>query len=128
MPGKYQQWLTLDGLVLLRGWARDGLTDAQIADRCGITKSTLYLWKKKFPSLSDAIKKGKEVVDYEVENALLDNALAGDTTAQIYWLKNRKPGNWRDRRDAPEKCRDGEIAAQAGLLEAIKEAADHADH
>ena len=46
-----------------------------------------------------ALKKGKAVVDFAVENALLKNALAGDTTAQIFWLKNRKRDKWRDRHD-----------------------------
>ena len=36
-------------------------------------------------------------MDYEVENALLKRALSGDTTAQIFWLKNRKPEKWRDK-------------------------------
>ena len=54
-------------------------------------------WKKKFPEISDALKTGKEVVDYQVENALLDKALDGDTTAQIFWLKNRRPDKWRDK-------------------------------
>lgn len=43
--GKYEYWLTKEGLMLLEGWARDGLTDEQIANNCGITASTLYDWK-----------------------------------------------------------------------------------
>ena len=39
--GKYQYWLTDDGRTLLQGWARDGLIDEQIAEKCGITRSTL---------------------------------------------------------------------------------------
>lgn len=95
--GKYEYWITEDGLVLLEGWARDGLTDEQIAEKIGINRATLYDWQKKFCNISDALKKGKEVVDFEVENALLKNALDGDTTAQIFWLKNRRPANWRDK-------------------------------
>lgn len=95
--GKYAEWLTEDGLLLLKGWARDGLTDEQIAHNCGITPATLYNWKNKHVEIFDALKKGKEVVDYEVENALLAKALSGDVTAQIYWLKNRKPKQWRDK-------------------------------
>lgn len=97
--GKFEYWLTDDGLTLLEGWARDGLTDEQIAKNVGISRSTLAEWKKKFPDLSDALKKGKEVVDYEVENALLAKALGGDTIAQMFWLKNRRPDRWRDRPD-----------------------------
>ncbi len=95
--GKYEYWLTDDGLTLLEGWARDGLTDEQIAHNCGISAKTLYEWKNKFSKICEALKKGKEVVDYQVENALLDKALGGDTTAQIFWLKNRKPDKWRDK-------------------------------
>ena len=82
---------------MLEGWARDGLTDEQIAKNIGITLSTFYEWKKKYSDFSESLKKGKEVVDYEVENALLSSALEGNTTAQIFWLKNRRPDKWRDK-------------------------------
>ena len=95
--GKYQEWLGPDGLLLLEGWARDGLTDEQIAHNMGIVTSTLYDWKKKYSEISEALKKGKEVVDIEVENALLKSALEGNITAQIFWLKNRKPNRWREK-------------------------------
>ena len=95
--GKYEYWLTTDGLILLQGWARDGLTDEQIAHNMGIRRTTLYDWKNKYPDINDALKKGKEIVDYEVENALLKRAKQGDVTAQIFWLKNRRPEKWRDK-------------------------------
>ena len=85
--------------MLLEGWARDGLTDEQIAHNIGINVATLYGWKKKYSEINNALKKGKEVIDYLVENALCKNALKGDTTAQIFWLKNRRPDKWRDKRD-----------------------------
>lgn len=125
--GKYQEWLEPEGLLKIEGWARDGLTDEQIATNIGIAYSTLRDWRDKYPALSAALKKGKEVVDRKVENALLQRALgyeytettreyvpeleemhvtkevtkqvAPDTTAQIFWLKNRKPQEWRDKRD-----------------------------
>ncbi len=97
--GKFQKWLEPEGLTLLEGWARDGLTDEQISQNCGVTATTLYVWKNRFPEISEALKKGKEVVDYQVENALLGKALSGDTTAQIFWLKNRRPDKWRDKPD-----------------------------
>lgn len=95
--GKYQKWLLKENLLLMEGWARDGLTDEQIAKNIGITLSTFYEWKKKYSDFSESLKKGKEVVDYEVENALLSSALEGNTTAQIFWLKNRRPDKWRDK-------------------------------
>ena len=97
--GKFEKWLDADGLILLQGWARDGLTDEQIAHNIGINTSTLYDWKKRFPNISNALKKGKEVVDFAVENALLKKALSGDVTAMIFWLKNRRRNKWRDRYD-----------------------------
>jgi transposase len=95
--GKYEKWLKEENLLLLEGWARDGLTDEQIAKNIGIGERTLYEWKEKYPQISQSLKKGKEVVDYEVENALLSSALEGNTTAQIFWLKNRRPDKWRDK-------------------------------
>lgn len=73
--GKYQEWLTPEGLLKVEGWARDGLTDEQIAEKIKITPSTLYEWKKRYSEISEALKKGKEVVDRQVENALLKRAL-----------------------------------------------------
>lgn len=125
--GKYQEWLEPEGLLKIEGWARDGLTDEQIADNIGISRSTLNSWKDKYSDISDTLKRGKEVVDRQVENALLKRALgyeytettreyipeldemkttkkvtkqvAPDTTAQIFWLKNRKPDKWRDKQE-----------------------------
>lgn len=119
--GKFHEWLTYEGLIKLEGWARDGLSDAQIAYNIGIKPTTYYEWIKRFPEISKAIKKGKEVVDREVENALLKRAVgyeydevtyefgeeskrvtkqvAPDTGAIAFWLKNRKPDAWRDKQD-----------------------------
>ena len=117
--GKINEWLEKDKLILLEGWARSGLTDEQIAKNIGIATSTFYEWKKKELEFSEALKKGKEVIDFEVENALLKRALGyeyeeetyengiltkkvkkqvpPDTTAQIFWLKNRQVKKWRDK-------------------------------
>lgn len=97
----------------------------------GIGARTLYEWFNRFPQLSQTIKKGKSPVDVEVENALLKRALGytydevieeeetlpsgksrsykrtvtkevpPDVTAQIFWLKNRKPAQWRDKPEPP---------------------------
>lgn len=95
--GKYQEWLEPEGLLKIEGWARDGLTEEQIAHNMGISRETLNQWKKQFSDISDTLKRGKEVVDYMVENALFKNAIEGNVTAQIFWLKNRKPDKWRDK-------------------------------
>lgn len=161
--GKYLEWLTPEGLIRLEGWARDGLTNEQIAHNIGVTRKTLQEWITKYSDISDTLKRGKEVIDFEVENAMLKRALgyeyserkyaqvemseeehyalkkvtvnrykmenpeatfeeiklaelqvskyksvlveekikdvAPDTTAQIFWLKNRKPDKWRDKQN-----------------------------
>ncbi len=61
--GKYHEWLEPDGLLLLQGWARDGLTDEQIAHNIGINRHTLKEWKKVFPAINTALKKTREIVD-----------------------------------------------------------------
>lgn len=113
-------------LFLVENWAKDGLTDEEIAKRLGIATSTFYEYKLNYPEFSESLKRGKEVVDYEVEQSLLKRALgytyveitrepdsegvmritkettktvAPDTTAQIFWLKNRKPVEWRDKQE-----------------------------
>ena len=137
--GKINKWLEKDKLILLEGWARSGLTDEQIAKNIGINRTTLYDWKKKEVNIADALKRGKEVIDFEVENALLKKALGytitikeekldkdgcvhtlekdvhipPDTTAQIFWLKNRKPNNWKDRVETDE---DKEAVANASQV------------
>ena len=73
--GKYEYWISPEGLVLLEGLARDGLTDDQISHNMGISPSTLYEWKKRYPEISESLKRGKAVVDRQVENALLKRAL-----------------------------------------------------
>ena len=121
--GKYEYWLTDDGLTLLQGWARDGLTQEQIARNMGVSLATLKLYIQKYQAISTTIKKGKEVIDFEVENALLQKALNGDVTAMIFWLKNRKPKNWRDK---PQDDNDDAMAAIRALVESNKEAAKNA--
>lgn len=150
--GKYEDWLTEDGLLKVQGWARDGLSNEQIAHNIGISKDTLYEWQKRFSDFSDALKKGKEVVDREVENALLKRAMGyeydevtqepvtdkdtgitemrvtkrvtkqivPDVTAQIFWLKNRKPEEFRDKRDV-------ELSGSVDLGSIIEKARGRAD-
>lgn len=126
--GKYHEWLQEDKLNILRSWARKGLTDAEIAKRIGIQRPTLYDWKNKYPNISDALKKGKEIYDNEVEESLHKSTLGyfieeektlvqkiGDkevikkekikkwippnVTAQIFWLKCRKKEEWQENKD-----------------------------
>lgn len=120
-------------------YAREGLIDIQIAVKLGIHISTYYDYQNDYPEFSEAIKRGKSVIDNEVEAALLKRALGfeydelktefledengnkdgdkikttkvgkkkrvtktikqivPDTTAAIFWLKNRRPKDWRDK-------------------------------
>lgn len=119
--GKYQKWLESDNLILLEGWARDGLTEEQIAKNMGISARTLSRWKDEHCLICQALKKGKEVVDYEVENALLNSALEGNVTAQIFWLKNRKPDVWR------EKPKDDNTDTTVRVIFEDSEAAEYAN-
>lgn len=125
--GKYEKWLEPESLILIEGWARDGLTDEQIAKKMGISYSTLKEWKKTYPSFSESLKKGKEVVDYQVENALLSSALEGNTTAQIFWLKNRRPDKWRDKVDnkSVEERKDNNLIT--AIIESSREDIDTDD-
>lgn len=93
---RYKIWLEPDNLIRLEGWARDGLTLEQIAAEIGVTRESLTNWRKKFPEIREALKRGKDVVDRQVEMTLFQKAINGDTTAMIFWLKNRKPDEWRN--------------------------------
>jgi transposase-like protein len=117
---KMDDWLEKDKLILLEGWSRSGLTMEQIANNMGIDDATLYRWKNKSGDICKAIKKGKEVVDFEVENALLKNALNGNVTAQIFWLKNRKKHDWREKVNIENEVSENGVLAD--LVEAIKDA------
>lgn len=155
--GKYQRWLTPEGLLLIQGWARDGLTDEEIARKMGVTRKTLYEWMNKYGDICDAIKRNKEVADREVEQALFRKAtgykikevtrerrinpltrepelvvikeiekdVAPDTAAQVFWLKNRKPNEWRDKREvetgAPASAFDNIAEITGRILEATSE-------
>jgi DNA invertase Pin-like site-specific DNA recombinase len=115
---RIDEWLEPDKLILLEGWARDGLTYEQIAHNMGIGLTTLKEWRQKEPTISSTLKKGREVVDYEVENALLKSALEGNTTAQIFWLKNRRKQQWRERVEYSNDS--GEISKLDEILKEIK--------
>ena len=93
-------------------WARDGLIDEEIAAKLGICSHTLYSWKRKYTQLAQALKRSKEIVDAEVEQALFNATKKGDTTAMIFWLKNRQPGKWRDKRNLEV---EGDIEIRAGF-------------
>ncbi|MFV5769555.1 helix-turn-helix domain-containing protein [Mammaliicoccus sciuri] len=115
----YEKMGISDKLGLIEGWKRDGLTDVQIAKNLGVGKNSVIKWKNEVQEFRDAIKKGKEVSDYELENALHKRAVGyyyeeetvtnqGDVvtvkkyehanpTSLIFALKNRLPHKYRDK-------------------------------
>ena len=117
---KYGDFVDRKGLVLVRGWARDGLTDVQIAKNIGITTSTLYEWKNKYSDFSEALKESKEVADFEVESALFKKAKMGDVTAQIFWLKNRKPKQWRDKVSFVDETQLAKLDEMVATIEKVR--------
>ena len=100
---KYKEWLLPENLLRIQGWAMDGLTDENIAENMGIAPKTLWEWKIKYSSISNALKISKDIADRQIENALFKAAKEGNITAQIFWLKNRKPDKWREQRREQEQ-------------------------
>lgn len=133
---KPEEWAKGKNLTRIEGWARDGMRMADIAAKMGVSRQTLYEYTNKFPDIADAIKRGREPVDFEVENAMLKSAMGHkeivrkpvklrttkrkggmevteehveyfeeevyippQVSAQIFWLKNRKPDIWRDKKE-----------------------------
>lgn len=132
---KADEWLTPDGLLRVKGWARDGLTDEQIADKMHISPSTFYSWQNKYSEFSETISAGKAPVDEIAVDSLFKSVtgyyvtvkepiklktkkqlkdkgtieeehieyverqiyIPGNVNAQIYWTKNRKSRQWKDR-------------------------------
>ena len=162
--GKYQEWLTEDGLLCIEGWARDGLTDVQIAYNMGVSPRRYYEWQNRFPQIRQALKKGKAPVDLQVKNALLKRALgysyvetvtdfelvdtgqkddsgkpvmekrirnvrsikkemAPDVGAAAFWLKNRRPDRWREKREEQIQV----TGADYSLLDEVRRQTDDND-
>ncbi len=123
-------------LLVVNGATQLGATDREIAQMIGVSERTLNNWKHTRPELAEALKIGKEVADNRVERSLYQRALgyeqeevkifmpagadkpvyasyvakvAADTTAAIFWLKNRRGENWRDR---TEKHHTGTVAVE----------------
>jgi transposase-like protein len=125
--------------------ARKGLTNTEIADILGVATSTFHLWRKEHVEFSDAVKRGKESADDEVEKSLYKRAVGeyvketktistvdgeirtevtekhvADTTAMIFWLKNRRPAEWRDKHDI-------EHSGTISWIDLVKNAGDKPD-
>jgi len=125
-------------LLLIEAWARDGVTEEQMCENLDVSVSAFANYKNANVELVEALKNGKEVIDTMVENALLKAALGYDyteeelskftgeavnlrkvahpnTTALIFWLKNRKPKQWRDKQELEHL---GGVSIKVGLPQA----------
>lgn len=77
-----------------------GATDAQLAANFDVIEETIIEWRKRYPSFSESIKRGKTVADAEVAESLYKQATAGGKVdACSLWLRNRQPKHWRDKQD-----------------------------
>lgn len=142
------EWLEEDNLMLLECWARDGYTFQDIANRIGISISTLRMWRAQYPDIDNALKKGREIIDYKVENALLKSALgyktkevkvtttirygktvetvkevidkeqAPNVSAIQCWLYNRLPQKWKKNRDQLIELDDEDTKIQVTVTRA----------
>ena len=112
-------------IQLAENYALLGATDDELADFFGVSKQTLNKWKKDYPEFLDSLKRGKDIADSNVASKLYNRAIGydfeethtvcknglvvgekhikkhqpADTTAAIFWLKNRQPEKWRDRKE-----------------------------
>jgi len=117
--------------------AKLGATDKEIADFFEVSEQTLNAWKHAHPEFLESLKKGKEIADAEVASKLFHRATGyeheevhvsnyqgeitltplvkhypPDTTAAIFWLKNRQRTKWRDKQDHEHTGKDGESLKQ----------------
>lgn len=123
---------------------RLGATDIEVADFLNVDVRTLYRWKGEHEGFCQALRSGKEVSDERVERSLfaratgyehdevdirvVDHAIVQtpirkyyppDTTAAIFWLKNRKPADWRDKQDVEHSGSVGVTVAASKADEAL---------
>lgn len=136
-----------DGMVAeAKAMAFVGATDREIAEFFGVAERTIHRWKIEHPEFGEALVTGKAPADRRVEHSLYRRAtgytfdsekvfhhdgkivrvpivehVPPDTTAGIFWMKNRDPENWRDRRDVSvsgnlSNMSETEIAVRAASL------------
>lgn len=138
-PNTFTFWCGAEGLALAACWARQGLSNAEIALRAGVRTATFLRWRQKSPALNAAVLQGRDWANAAVEGALLKRALGytvtevaeedgpsglktksgekhipGDLSAQMYWLKTRCPELWGEKSAAP---RNGVVQE---IIEAVK--------
>jgi hypothetical protein len=98
-----------------------GMTDEEIAVILGISPRTLNYWKKT-PVFLQSLKRGKLKADFQITKSLYEKAKGGDTTAMIFWLKNRRPDLWRDRQ---ELAHSGELKVALSITDLRKSMSEY---
>jgi len=144
-PTKYKAEFARQATLL----GKKGCTDPEVAEFFGVTRSTVSLWKLRHPEFSDALQASKAEADARVERALFERATGyvhrdmhisnyqgevtvtpierhypPDPASMIFWLKNRKPGTWRDK---PEGEDDGDATAPVKVEVHVVSGRKHAD-
>ena len=94
----YNKWLEPDNLIKLRSWARDGLTNEQIAKKIGVKRQTFQRWLSTYSDMSDALKKGKEIVDAEIEDSLISIMKKHTVTTTQYKMVKKDAFNLKAER------------------------------
>jgi len=97
-PSKYDPDMLEDVAEL----ALSGATDQDIANHLKIDRVTLYRWKHRYPAFRHALRESKLACDDAIQRTLYEKAREGDTTSMIFWLKNRRPQEWRESRDSSQ--------------------------
>lgn len=146
-------WLSDDGIELISGWRREGITQEEIASQyLGVGNTTLWRWTKESKELAEALMISQDITNSKVEKALLARALgydvveekqeliegemrvternvkhiAPDVKACLSWLYSRRPDRWRSTQEPVDNLKD-EIKTAKDILVAIKEVADSGD-
>ena len=122
-----------------------GYTDAELADFFEVSEATINNWKLEYPEFLESIKKGKAVADADVSDRLYQRAMGfvapdidirvienrivetplkkyypPDTTAAIFWLKNRQKDKWREKQDVNHTSDDGSMTPKAPVYNIVK--------
>ena len=132
-PGQYHESMPERTVKLC---SQFGASDEMLATAFGVNEKTINNWKQQYPEFLQSIKDGKDLFDSDtIERSLLHRAIGyshpedkifndngkalvvpttkhypPDTTAMIFWLKNRQPARWRDKQEI-----DQNIAGSIGL-------------
>lgn len=123
-----------------------GATDKDLASNFDVSESTINKWKLDYPQFSESLKKGKDIADARVADALFNRALGyshpdvdirvidgqivqtelikyypPDPTSGIFWLKNRQKDKWRDKQEIDHQSSDGSMSAPKTINLVAKE-------